>query len=78
LEVKVIVYSTPTCSSCDAAKQFLRERGIAYQEINVAKDLKAAERMIKLSGQTGLPVIEIGGEVIVGFDKRRLSEVLGL
>ncbi len=75
---EVIVYSTPTCSNCDAAKKFLKEKGVNYKEVNVARDIQAAERMIKMTGQSAVPVIEIDGEFIVGFDKKRMLEVLGL
>ncbi|HED04726.1 MAG TPA: NrdH-redoxin [Candidatus Fraserbacteria bacterium] len=73
---EVKIYSTPTCSGCDAAKEFLRQRGIPFYEYNVAKDLEAAERMIKRTGQTAVPVIEVGDAVIVGFDRRRLEKAL--
>lgn len=75
---EVIVYSTPTCSNCDAAKRFLKEMGVSYKEINVARDIQAAERIIKMTGQSAVPVIEIGSEFIVGFDKKRMLEALGL
>ena len=75
---EVIVYSTPTCSNCDAAKKFLKEKGVNYKEVNVARDIQAAERIIKMTGQSAVPVIEIDGEFIVGFDKKRMIETLGL
>jgi glutaredoxin-like YruB-family protein len=77
-QLEVRIYSTPTCSGCDAAKQFLRQHGIAFYEYNVAKDLKAAEHMIKRTGQSAVPVIEVGEEVIVGFNQRQLARVLNL
>jgi glutaredoxin-like YruB-family protein len=75
---EVRIYSTPTCSGCDAAKSFLRQHSIAFYEYNVAKDLQAAERMIKRTGQTAVPVIEVGDEVIVGFNRRQLAKALDL
>jgi len=75
---EVRLYSTPTCSGCDAAKQFLRQHGVAFYEYNVAKDLRAAEHMIKRTGQSAVPVIEVGEEVIVGFNQRQLAKALGL
>ena len=75
---KVKLYSTPTCVWCRAAKEFLDEEKVAYEEINVASDAIAREYMFKRSGQMGVPVIEIGNEIIIGFDKEKISELLGL
>ncbi|NLK62659.1 MAG: glutaredoxin family protein [Fusobacteria bacterium] len=72
---KVIVYSTPTCRYCVLAKEYLDEIGVAYEEVNVAVDRKAAEEMIAKSGQMGVPVIDFKGEIIIGFNKGRLSEL---
>lgn len=75
---KVKVYSTPICPHCIALKQFLDEHNIDYEDINVAEDEKAAEEMIKKSGQMGVPVAEINGEIVVGFDEGKISQLLGL
>jgi len=75
---KVKVYSTSTCSFCQKAKQFLDESGIEYESIDVSTDQKAAQEMIERSGQMGVPVIDIEGEIIVGFDKDKISQALGL
>lgn len=75
---EVKVYSTPTCSWCSKVKQFLKENNIAYQDLNVAEDQAAAEDMIKRSGQMGVPVIDIDGELVVGFNQPVLKEKLGL
>lgn len=75
---EVKVYSTPTCSWCTKVKQFLKENNIAYQDLNVAEDAAAAEDMVKRSGQMGVPVIEIDGELVVGFNEPVLKEKLGL
>ena len=75
---KVIIYSTPYCVYCKAAKEFFQEHGVEYEEKNVAQDEEARERMIQKSGQMGVPVIEVGDEVVVGFDKKKLSALLQL
>ncbi|MFW6230995.1 MAG: glutaredoxin family protein [Nanoarchaeota archaeon] len=75
---KVIVYSTPTCPHCTNAKQFLKEHNIEFEEINVAEDREKAQEMVQKSGQMGVPVIEIDGKMIVGFDQGKMEEVLGL
>ncbi len=75
---KVKVYSTPTCPYCHAAKEFLKEHKVAFQDIDVSKDPKAAEEMIEKSGQMGVPVIEIGNTIIIGFDRDAIKKALKL
>ncbi len=75
---KVKVYSTPTCVYCVTLKKFLEEKGVEYEEIDVSVDDVAAKEMVEKSGQMGVPVIEIDSEIIVGFDKEKISEKLGL
>ncbi len=74
---KIIMYTTPTCVYCQMAKKFLKEKGVEYEEIDVSDPIKA-EEMVKKSGQMGVPVIDIDGEIIVGFDKARISKLLGI
>jgi len=74
----VTVYTTPTCSWCTTVKRHLDENGIQYREVNVAADQKAAEAMIKKSGQQGVPQTEINGQIVVGFDKTRINSLLGI
>ncbi|MCX8158378.1 MAG: glutathione S-transferase N-terminal domain-containing protein [Candidatus Diapherotrites archaeon] len=76
-EQKVKVYSTPTCPYCILAKEFLKEKKIAFEDVDVSKDRNAALEMIRKSGQTGVPVIEINGKIIVGFNKEAILEALG-
>ena len=78
MEKKVKVYSTPTCPYCIRAKQFLKDGAIAFEDIDVSRDQDAAQDMIKKSGQMGVPVIDIEGELIVGFDKEGIKKALGL
>lgn len=75
---QVKVYSTPTCPYCIRAKQFLRDNNIAFQDIDVSSDQQAASDMIERSGQMGVPVVDIEGTLIVGFDKERIKEALGI
>ena len=74
----VIIYTTPTCVYCRAAKEFFKEHNVEYEEKDVAVDEQAREDMIRKSEQMGVPVIDVGGEIVIGFDKSRLSELLGI
>lgn len=75
---KVSIYSTPTCTYCNLAKDYFKEKGIAYEEYNVASDLDKRKEMVEKSGQMGVPVIDIEGKTIVGFDKGAIAEALGI
>ncbi|MEN8118169.1 MAG: thioredoxin family protein [Bacteroidota bacterium] len=72
----VTVYTTPTCTWCTTVKRHLDANGIRYREVNVAADQKAAEEMVKRSGQQGVPQTDISGQIIVGFDKVRINSLL--
>ncbi len=76
--MKVKVYSTPFCPYCTMAKEFLKKHGIKFEEINVQEDRAAAIEMIKKSEQSGVPVIEVDGNIIIGFDEKKLRQVLRL
>ncbi len=75
---KVIIYSTPTCHFCHLAKDFFGENEVPFTEYNVASDLEKRKEMVDKSGQMGVPVIDVGGEVIVGFDEEKLKELLSV
>lgn len=75
---KVTIYTTPTCVYCKMAKAFFKEHNVLYGEKDVSVDTKAQEEMIAKSNQLGVPVIDIDGQVTVGFDKERLSKLLNL
>ena len=75
-EKNVAVYSTPTCPYCRQIKEYLGEKGIDFVEHNVAADVEARNTMVRKSGQMGVPVIEVGDEVIVGFNRAKLDELL--
>ena len=78
MDKTVKVYSTATCPYCVRAKQFLRENNITFQDIDVSSDQAAADDMIRKSGQMGVPVLDIDGKIIVGFDKERIKQALGI
>lgn len=76
--MKVKVYTTPACSYCQTLKEFLRENKVEFTEIDVSKDQQAAEELIRRSGQMSVPVTEIDGQMIVGFDREKLVDLLKL
>ena len=73
---QVTVYTTPTCSWCTTLKTYLDQQQIRYREVNVAVDTSAAERMVRKSGQRGVPQTEINGQMVVGFDRNRINQLL--
>ena len=73
---QVTVYSTPTCSWCNALKAWLRKNGVPYSDIDVSRDEKAARDLVRRTGQHGVPQTEINGQIIIGFDQSRLKELL--
>lgn len=73
----ITIYTTPTCVYCRMAKAFFSEQQVPYAEKDVVTDLKAREEMVRKSGQLGVPVIDIEGTVIVGFDRDAIAEALG-
>ncbi len=75
---RVTVYSTPSCSWCTTLKKHLDVNGIRYSDIDVSKDQKAAEAMVKRSGQQGVPQTDIAGQMIIGFDKNKINSLLGI
>ena len=78
VRLKVKVYSTTVCPYCIIAKDFLKDNKIEFEDINVQEDHNAAKEMVEKSGQTGVPVIDVDGEIIIGFDKEKLKKVLNL
>jgi len=74
----VKVYSTPTCPYCKKAKEWLDSNGIKYENIDVSSNAKYADEMIKKSGQRGVPVIDIDGKIIVGYDIGEMKKSLGM
>lgn len=74
--MSVAIYTTPSCSYCSLAKSYLSQMGISYSEYNVARDTHRAEEMVKKSGQMGVPVLDINGRIIVGFNKPEIEKAL--
>ena len=72
----VKVYSTNTCPWCDKAKSYLKSKGIEFEELNVKEDMVAREEMIKKSKQMGVPVLDVNGTIIIGFDKPAIDTAL--
>jgi len=75
---KVTVYSTPTCHFCHMAKDYFVEKGIPYEDFDVSKDLDKRKEMMDKSGQMGVPVIIIEDQIVVGFNKPKIVELLGI
>jgi glutaredoxin 3 len=74
----VKIYSTPTCHFCAMAKEFLKESNIPFENIDVMSDVEARRDMVEKSGQMGVPVIQIDNNIIIGFQKEKLANLLGI
>ncbi len=72
----ITVYTTPTCPYCKLAKDFLKEKGVSFTEVDVAADPNAANEMVKKSGQMGVPVMEIDGQIVVGWNQSAINDLL--
>jgi glutaredoxin 3 len=75
---KIRIFSTPTCPYCVTLKEFLKSQGFEFEDINVAADAKAREEMVTKSQQMGVPVVEIDGQIIIGFDRNKIVKLLGI
>ncbi len=73
----VKVYTTSTCPYCTMVKTFLKEKNITFEEVDVGRDRIAAKEMVDKTGQMGVPVVEIDGKIIIGFDKEAINQELG-
>ena len=74
--VKVLLFSTSTCSWCRRAKRYFKEQRVPFKEVNIERDPDAAWEIVRKTGQTGVPVIKIGSNWIVGFDRERIDKEL--
>ena len=72
----ITIYSTPTCVYCHTLKEYLAKNNLQYKEVDVSLDEKELEKMVAISGQMGVPVTEIDGNVVIGFDKEKIDELL--
>ena len=75
---EIKVYSTPTCPYCHTLKAFLSEKGFKFEDIDVAADEEARQDMVKKSGQMGVPVVDIDGQIVIGFDRNKIVEILNI
>lgn len=75
---KVSVFTTSTCPYCVTLKEFLKKHNIEFKEIDVSQDQKVQKEMIKKSGQYGVPVVDIDGKIVVGFDKEKIIKLLNI
>jgi len=75
---KVVMFTTPTCSHCTTAKRYLREKGIKFKEIDVSRNQKAAQDMVRKTGQQGVPQMWIDNKPVVGFDRSKINRLLGI
>ncbi len=73
---RVVLFSTPTCPWCKRAEQYLREKNVKFKKIDVSRDQNAANDMVRISGQSGVPVILIGSRPVVGFDRAKIDRLL--
>ncbi|MFN7088362.1 MAG: glutaredoxin family protein [Candidatus Paceibacteria bacterium] len=74
----VKIYTTPTCPYCKLAKEFMTQHNIAFQELDVSQDEQALNEMVQKTGQLGVPVLDIDGQIMVGFNRKKLGELLGI
>lgn len=77
-QLRITVYSSPSCSWCNTLKNYLRKNNISFTDIDLSRDQKAVDALIRRSGQSGVPQTDINGEIIVGFNKQRIDKLLGL
>lgn len=76
--LKIKIYTTPTCPYCRKAKEYFRSLGLEFKEVDVTKNPREDELMVKKTGQMGVPVIEIGNKIVIGFDKAKIDRILGI
>lgn len=74
----ITIYSTPTCVYCKSLKEYFTEKNVQFQEIDVSENEKELEKMVAISGQMGVPVVDLNGEVVIGFDRERIDQILKL
>lgn len=75
---KIRIFSTPSCPYCVTLKEFLKDKGFDFEDIDVSQDQKALDEMVERSGQMGVPVVDINGQIIIGFDKEKINQLLNI
>ncbi|PKL15178.1 MAG: NrdH-redoxin [Spirochaetae bacterium HGW-Spirochaetae-6] len=76
--MQIKVYTTPTCHFCQKVKDYLKAKNVAYSELDVSKNPQYAQEMVQKSGQMGVPVVLLGNQIVVGFDKPKIDKILNL
>ncbi|TSC74632.1 MAG: Glutaredoxin-related protein [Parcubacteria group bacterium Gr01-1014_44] len=77
-QAKIEIYTTPSCAYCHMAKEYFKSKNLVFQEYDVMKDAQKRQEMITETGQMGVPVIKINGKIVIGFNKGKINELLGL
>ena len=75
---KVVMFTTPTCNFCNAAKRYFREKNVRFTEVDISRDIRAARDLQRRTGQTGVPVILINNRPVIGFDKPKINKMLNI
>ena len=75
---KIKIYSTPTCPYCHLLKEYLKEKNIEFEDIDVSQNQEALQELVKKTGAMAVPVIDIDGEIVVGFDKEKIDKLLNI
>ena len=75
---RVIVFTTPTCTYCNSVKRYLRQNRVKFKDVDISRDERAARDVMRRTGQMGVPVVDIGGKVVIGFDRPKINVLLGL
>ena len=75
---KIRIFSTPSCPYCVTLKEYLKDKGFEFEDLDVSQDQKALDEMVEKSKQMAVPVVDIDGEIIIGFDKEKISEILNI
>lgn len=78
MDKKVLIYTIPTCPFCTRAKQYMKDNNVQFEEVDLHEHEDRSQEMINKSGQIGVPVLDIEGTIVVGFDKDKIKEVLGI
>ncbi len=74
--MKIKVYSTPTCPYCHLVKEYLKEKGVEFEDIDVSQNESALQELVQKTGAMAVPVIDIDGEIVIGFDKEKIDQLL--
>lgn len=77
-QIMIKVYSTPTCAYCVTLKKFLKEKNVEFKDIDVSADEKSLQEMVDCSGQMGVPVVDVNGQIVVGFNRNKIMELLNI